>query len=164
MTSLQVPDGELVTSMVACCSNKNQLVLGVLEKHRRLQSRRIGFRKQLNKILPLKDNSSNLNDSELIVASLEEPHLAFLDPDKEQAVNLIALISKSTFKTIHIQHLHKNEVLMSLTQIDKNTTGIDSAQSSQYILAGTSFLNPDETIPTKGRLLIFKVEHKLCQL
>jgi hypothetical protein len=47
---------------------------------------------------------------DLIVASLEEPDFGFLDPNRPDARNIIALLSKSTFKTLDTFQLDRFEL------------------------------------------------------
>lgn len=60
--------------------------------------------------------SSSLSDTELLVASLEEPNFGYLDSSKDN-VNLVALISKTTFRTIDVFKLDKNEVVNCLLHV-----------------------------------------------
>lgn len=48
------------------------------------------MRKQINKVIALNE----IEGSELLVASIEEPDFGYLDPAKPNASNCIALISK----------------------------------------------------------------------
>lgn len=56
-------------------------------------------------------NASGSADSDLLVASIEEPNLGYLDPQREDAVNMVALISKQSFRTIDLFRLEKFEVV-----------------------------------------------------
>lgn len=41
-----------------------------------------------------------IRGEDLIVANIEEPDFGFIDPNKPEARNMIALLSKQTFKTL----------------------------------------------------------------
>lgn len=119
-TAIKVPiqDQEPIP-MLAYRSSLGKLVLGNLEPNARLQSRRIGFRKQVNRVVAVAEpGSGSLQETELLVASLEEPNFGYLDSSKDN-VNIVALISKSTFRTIDVFKLDKNEVVNCLLHVQK---------------------------------------------
>ena len=60
---------------------------------------------------------------ELILASMEEPDYGFLDANRPDATNLIALLSKQTFKTLDTFHLERFEVANCVIQVDKKVSG-----------------------------------------
>lgn len=77
-----------------------------MEPQTKLQNRRIGFRKQVQKVVSLDGT-----DPDLVLASIEEPDFGYLDPSKPESVNLVALISKQSFKTIDIFPLERAEIV-----------------------------------------------------
>lgn len=83
-----------------------------------------------------------------IVVILEEPNLLYVDMTKPE-VNLVAIVSRTTFKAKAIFKLKKTEVANCIVQRD------------QYIMVGTTFLKLDEQVPSQGRLLIFSLELEL---
>lgn len=57
-------------------------------------------------------------------------------------------------------NLMKNEVANCLLYVEKRAAGsigMTSRGASKFILVGTSFINLDEQIPSKGRLIILEV-------
>lgn len=85
-------------SMIAYENISGKIVVGAIEPQTKLQARRMGFRKQVNKAVIIRGE-------ELILASMEEPDYGFLDASRPDATNLIALLSKQTFKTLDTYHL-----------------------------------------------------------
>jgi hypothetical protein len=150
--------------MIAYENISGKIAVGTIEPQTKLQARRMGFRKQVNKAIMIKGE-------DLILANMEEPDYGFLDPNRPDATNLIALLSKQTFKTLHTFHLQRYEVANCVIQVDKKVSGQAGAQIStssrnqpiSLVLVGTAFLD-EETLPSRGRLLIFKVDTKECRL
>lgn len=70
-------------------NEKNELVIGRLNGLQRLQMHRMLFKKQITKSLIIPKQES-------VVVLLEEPNLAFID-ETTQAVNMVALVNRSTF-------------------------------------------------------------------
>ena len=165
---------EVSFPMLAYKSSIGKLVLGNLEPNCKLQNRRIGFRKQVNRVVAVAEpgSSGNMHETELLVASIEEPNFAYLDASKDN-VNTVALISKTTFRTIDVFKLDKNEVVNCLLHVQKQVSGTESKGAyggsnrfvaHSYIVVGTAYLQAEETMPTKGRVLIFKVQPQLYRL
>ena len=75
-----------------------------------------------------------------IVVLLEEPDLAYIDETKN-AVNLIALVSRSTIQTKTIFKLNKGEVPNCIYFCPY-------APVIDCILVGTCYLKLDETVPS----------------
>ena len=81
-----------------------------------MQTRRIGFKKQVNKAIMIRGE-------DIILANIEEPDFGFLDPNRPDAKNMIALLSKQTFKTLDTFMLDRFEVANCVIQIDKKVSG-----------------------------------------
>lgn len=105
LTSSQAPD-QMETdlapslqyvSMIAYENLAGKIVVGTIEPQTKLQARRMGFKKQVNKAVIIQGE-------ELLLANMEEPDYGFLDPNR-QDTNLLALLSKQTFKTLDTFHL-----------------------------------------------------------
>lgn len=64
-----------------------------------------------------------VESKDLIVASVEEPNFAFLDPSTPSATNMIAMLSKQTFKTLDAHKLDRNEIANCCLHIDKKISG-----------------------------------------
>ena len=58
-----------------------------------------------------------------MLANVEEPDYGFLDPQKPEAKNKIALLSKQTFKTLDYFELDRFEIANCLIQVDKKISG-----------------------------------------
>lgn len=105
-----------------------------------------------------------IRGEDLILANIEEPDFGFIDPNKPDAKNMIALMSKQTFKTLETFQLDRYEVANCIIQIDKKVSGMIGGiqgsshrnQSNTYVIIGTAYID-EETMPSKGRLLIFKI-------
>jgi hypothetical protein len=113
-----------------------------------------------------------IRGEDIILANIEEPDFGFLDPNRPDAKNVIALLSKQTFKTLDTFSLDRYEVANCVIQIDKKVSGAvgTSAQGSSqrnqpsiFVLIGTAYID-EETMPSRGRLLIFKVNPKDCRM
>jgi hypothetical protein len=112
-----------------------------------------------------------IRGEDIILANIEEPDFGFLDPNRPEAKNMIALLSKQTFKTLDTFALDRFEVANTVIQIDKKVSGLvaTSAQGSQrnqpsiFVLIGTAYID-EETMPSRGRLLIFKISPKDCRM
>ena len=72
----------------------------------------------------------------------------YIDNSK-QATNVVGLVSRSTMRTQAIFSLKKTEIANSAYCV----TGLKDG-AKEYLLIGTAFLNPEETIPSQGRLLM----------
>lgn len=83
---VQINDG---LALLAYSNSQNKIVLGSMEPKTKLQNRRIGFRKQVQKVVSLDGT-----EPDLVLASIEEPDFGYLDPSKPGALNMLALISK----------------------------------------------------------------------
>lgn len=108
------------------------------------------FKMQISKTLLIPQNDS-------IVVLLEQPNMDYIDSSK-QACNIVGLVSRSTMRTQAIFRLKKAEIAECAYSVDLNRSQNSShqrkANSRKYILIGTAFLNPEETIPSMGRLLM----------
>lgn len=105
-----------------------------------------------------------------MLANVEEPDFGYLDPTTPNCKNLIALLSKQTFKTLDLFELEKMEIANCVIEIKKqptlqqnHTMASGSAPSLNLILVGTAFLD-SESMPSKGRLLVFNLNTKECKL
>ena len=100
------------------------------------------FKMQISKTLLVQSNDS-------IVVLLEQPNMDFINTSK-QSCNVIGLVSRSTMRTQHIFQLQKGELAISATTCESP----QKSKKQQWLLVGTAFLNPEETIPSQGRLLM----------
>ena len=73
--------------MIAYENTDGKVTVGTIEPQTKLQTRRIGFKKQVNKAIMIKGE-------DMILANIEEPDFGFIDPNKPDAKNIIALLSK----------------------------------------------------------------------
>lgn len=103
--------------MIAFENSVGKVTVGRIEPQTKLQTRRIGFKKQVNKAIMIRGE-------DLIVANIEEPDFGFIDPNKPDARNMIALLSKQTFKTLDTFQLERFEVANCILQIDKKVSGV----------------------------------------
>ncbi|MFN9905681.1 MAG: hypothetical protein ACK56F_06075 [bacterium] len=55
----------------------------------------------------------------MLLASVEQPDFSFLDPNQPNSVNVLALLSKTTFKTIDIFKLERYEIVNCILPIQK---------------------------------------------
>jgi hypothetical protein len=77
---------------------------------------------------------------------LEEPNLAYID-ETVPAVNMVALVDKSTFSVQHLLKLTKTEV--------GNCIHLGLHDPVQNIIfVGTTFIKLEEAVPSSGRLLL----------
>ena len=83
-------------------NDQNELVIGRLSGLQRLQMNRMLFKKQITKSLIIPKQ-------ERVVVLLEEPNLAYVD-DTIQAVNMVALVNRSTFSVLNLLKLDKTEI------------------------------------------------------
>ena len=89
---------------------------------------------------------------------LEEPDFAYLDETKPDAVNVIAVVSRLNFKATALFRLKKTEIPNCIHYIK----GVEQADANgvmtqtPVLIVGTTFLNPEEQMPTAGRLLLFE--------
>ena len=86
----------------------------------------------------------------------------YIDSSKE-ACNVVGLVSRSTMRTQAIFRLKKSEIANCAYsfQQSKGKTAVGNNKTSsnrRYLLIGTAFLNPEETIPSMGRLLMMDSE------
>ena len=124
---------------------------------RRLQVQRMVFKMQISKTL-----LNPADDS--IVVLLEQPNMDYLDTSKKSC-NVVGLVSRSTMRTQAIYSLQKKEIancatLLETSELPKGLVNIKRhGQGVQikrkWLLVGTAFLYPEETIPSSGRLLMF---------
>ncbi len=77
---------------------------------------------------------------------MEEPNLAFID-ETTQAVNMVALVNRTTF---NVQHLLK----LGKTEIGNCIYFSEHEPAKNLIFVGTTFLKLDEVVPSQGRLLL----------
>lgn len=82
---------------------------------------------------------------------LEEPDLAYVDESKN-AVNLIALVSRSTFQAEMLFKLDKTEV-PNCVYYNSNCAKDASVVGNDLIMIGTAYLNFNEQVPSQGRIL-----------
>ena len=85
----------------------------------------------------------------------------YIDSSKE-ACNVIGLVSRSTMRTQAIFRLKKSEIANCAYSFQQpkggKSAGNKTGQNRRYLLIGTAFLNPEETIPSQGRLLMMDSE------
>lgn len=79
------------------------------------------------------------------MALLEEQDFAYLDETKPDAVNVIAVISRINFKASAMFRLKKGEIPNCIHHMHE-----------MGLVVGTTFLNPEEQMPSAGRLLLFE--------
>jgi hypothetical protein len=84
--------------MIVYENSLGKISVGAIGPQTKLQTRRIGFRKQVSKTIIIKGE-------ELILTNIEEPDYGYLDPSKPDCKNIIALLSKQTFKTLDMFRL-----------------------------------------------------------
>ena len=113
---------------------------------RRLQVQRMAFKMQISKTLLLPANDS-------IVVLLEQPNMDYIDSSKEAACNVVGLVSRSTMRTQAIYRLRKGEIANCAYPINSS-----KAAAKKCLLIGTAFLDPEETIPSRGRLLMLDAD------
>ena len=89
-----------------------------------------------------------MGGSDSLIVLLEQPNMDYIDNSK-QATNVVGLVSRSTMRTQAIFSLQKTEIANSAYCV----TGLKDG-AKEYLLIGTAFLNPEETIPSQGRLLM----------
>lgn len=105
----------------------------------------------------------------MVLANIEEPDFGFLDESKPDKRNLIALLSKQTFKTLDIFELNRLEIANCVLDISMRPqhphshTTTSRPQAHKLILVGTAYLD-QEPMPSRGRLLIFKLDPKECKI
>lgn len=97
-----------------------------------------------------------------MVVTLEAPNYEYMDP-KSIAVNTVALLDKNTIETFDAFNLKKNELPNCLYYFEKRpTTTIPINSSSnvlkKYVAVGTAFMDIDENLPSKGRVLILEID------
>jgi len=115
-----------------------------------------------------------IRGEDLVLANIEEPDFGFVDPNRPDAKNMIALLSKQSFKTLDTYEFDRHEIANSIYQIEKKVSGSIGVGNqglrasyrnspSIFVLVGTAYLD-EETMPSRGRLLIFRIDPKECQL
>jgi hypothetical protein len=156
---LRVANGDAAFSDLVVYENSDGKVsIGSIEPQSKLQTRRVGFRKQVSKTIMI-------HGQELILANIEEPDYGYLDPSKPEKCNLIALLSKRTFKTLDVFGLDRMEVANCVVEITKRIQTHQSHVSTvrnqelRLILVGTAYLDA-EAMPSRGRLLVFSLDVK----
>ena len=87
------------------------------------------------------------NDS--IVVLLEQPDLDFIDNSKD-LFNVVGLISRSTMRAKALFQLQKAEIANCAYNIEVN--------KRKWLLIGTTYLKPEEQLPSSGRLLLLDSE------
>lgn len=92
---------------------------------------------------------------------METPNFAYLD-DSKPDVNTVALLNKNTLEVLTEYHFEKKESVNCLHTVEIRvspgslvTTSSAGVKIVKYILVGTCYMDMEERIPTKGRLLIF---------
>jgi len=65
-----------------------------------------------------------VKNQDLIVANIEEPDFGYLDSSKPDAKNMIALLSKQTFKTLDTFQLDRYEIANCVMSIEKKSSGL----------------------------------------
>ena len=97
----------------------------------------------------------------LMVVTLEAPNFEYMD-EKSAAINTIALLEKNTIETLDAYNLKKNELPNCLYFFEKRSSmpmlNSSSSQLKKYVLVGTAFMDLNENLPTKGRVLIFEID------
>ena len=99
------------------------------------------------------------NDS--IVVLLEQPNMDYIDTTK-QASNCVALVSRSTMRTQAVFRLQKGEIANCAIALGSSSTKMPTTKGNKenrkWILIGTAFLNPEETLPSCGRILMLDAQ------
>ena len=103
----------------------------------------MAFKMQISKTLLMPANDS-------IVVLLEQPNMDYIDSSKEAACNVVGLVSRSTMRTQAIYRLRKGEIANCAYPI--------KTAAKKCLLIGTAFLDPEETIPSRGRLLMLDAD------
>ena len=109
---------------------------------RRLEAQRMMFKLQISKTLLVPSNDS-------IVVLLEQPDLDFIDNNKD-VHNVVGLVSRSTMQAKAIFRLDKAEIANCAYSVEVN--------QKKWILIGTTFLKPEEQLPSNGRLILLDSE------
>ena len=73
--------------MILYENQDGKVSIGSIEQQAKLQTRRIGFRKQVSKTIMIKGE-------DLILSNIEEPDYGYLDMSKPNVTNMLALLSK----------------------------------------------------------------------
>lgn len=113
------------------------------------------FKMQISKTLLIPANDA-------IVVLLEQPNMDYIDSSK-QACNVVGLVSRSTMRIQSTFKLKKCEIANCAYSIvvpstNRSAGRPENQNSRKYLLVGTAFLNPEETIPSQGRLLMLQAE------
>jgi hypothetical protein len=73
----------------------------------------------------------------------------------------VALINKYSFTHYHTYDLEPTEVGITIQYIEKKVTThastLNLKEFGRYVLVGTAYLDLNENIPSRGRLLIFEI-------
>lgn len=64
-----------------------------------------------------------IRGEDLVLANIEEPDFGFVDPNRPDAKNMIALLSKQSFKTLDTYEFDRHEIANSVYQIEKKVSG-----------------------------------------
>ena len=110
---------------------------------RRLEAQRMLFKLQITKTLLMPSSDS-------IVVLLEQPDLDYIDPNKE-AYNVIGLVSRSTMRAKALFQLQRAEIANCAYSVEFN--------KRKWIMIGTTFLKPEEQIPSSGRFILLDPEN-----
>ena len=120
--------------------SSNQLHIGKLDEVGKLQINRTLFEKQVTKSLLIPKFDS-------ITVLLEEPDMAYLD-ETRNAFNQVALVNRSTMA-------QKALFKLNFSEIPNCVYFSEQEPLNDCIIVGTVYLKLRESVPTKGRLLIF---------
>lgn len=115
------------------------------------------FKKQITKSFILPQKAHDKTDSDSIAVLLEEPDFAYLDETKPDAVNVIAVVSRLNFKASALFRLNKSELAICITfvkSVEQVSSGVSTYVNEPVLVVGTTYLNPEEQMPSAGRLLI----------
>lgn len=81
---------------------------------------------------------------------------------QEVEVHNLLIIDQHTFEVLHSHQLMQQEYAMSL--ISTNQLGT-TADKTAYYIVGTAIVNPEESEPKQGRILVFQwIDNKLNQI
>lgn len=89
--------------------------------------------------------------NDAIIVLLEQPNMDYIDTSK-QVSNCVALVSRSTMRTQAVFRLQKREIANCAYAIDDLNS--KKGEQRKWLLLGTAYLNPEETIPSMGRIIM----------
>ena len=95
--------------------------------------------------------------NDAIVVLLEQPNLDYIDASK-QACNAVALVSRATMRTQAVFRLEKREIANCAYPVNAPKTSGGNPDKVRWLLIGTAFLDPEETIPSTGRILMLDAQ------